>query len=239
MQDALQRLAPPEEPPQQRLDIARRVMKHLPETQWLRHNRNFGDHINGGDAGLYDLLLNPRDRAYTVPAFTALLRQAGLNVTCWVEPMRYDPVPLLPDPKLRARADLLDPTERAALAEALAGNMAVHIVYCVRAATPVQRADPDDAASVPVLREVTGEGLARAVRPDGTLPVTIDALRIPVALPPLATAILPLIDGTRSVGQIGAMLAARGTRPEVFMKAWRQTFAALEWINRLLLAAPN
>jgi SAM-dependent methyltransferase len=35
MQDVLRRLAPPDEMPQQRLDIARRVMKHLPETQWL------------------------------------------------------------------------------------------------------------------------------------------------------------------------------------------------------------
>ncbi len=77
MQDALRRLAPPDETPQQRLDIARRVMKHLPETQWLRHNRNFDDHINGGDAGLYDLLLNPRDRAYTVPELSALLRRRG------------------------------------------------------------------------------------------------------------------------------------------------------------------
>ncbi len=238
MQDALRRLAPPDDPPQQRLDIARRVMKHLPETQWLRHNRNFDDHINGGDAGLYDLLLNPRDRAYTVPEFSALLREAGLEVTCWVEPMRYDPVPLLPDPKLRARIDLLDPTERAALAESLAGNMAVHIVYCVRAGTTVQRADPNDADSVPVLREVTGEAMARAVRPDGTMPVTIDGLRIPVALPPMATAILPLIDGVRSVGQIGSILADRGIKPDVFAKTWQQTFAALERINRLLIAAP-
>src|SRR5450755_3357060 len=45
MQDALRRLAPPDQTPQQRLDVARRVMKHLPETQWLRHNRNFDDHI--------------------------------------------------------------------------------------------------------------------------------------------------------------------------------------------------
>ena len=78
MQDALRRLAPPDEPPQQRLDVARRVMKHLPETQWLRHNRNFDDHINGGDAGLYDLLLNPRDRAYTVPELERLLARRGL-----------------------------------------------------------------------------------------------------------------------------------------------------------------
>jgi SAM-dependent methyltransferase len=238
MQDALRRLAPSEEPPHQRLDIARRVMRHLPETQWLRHNRNFDDHINGGDAGLYDLLLNPRDRAYAVPDLDALLRDAGLRVTCWVEPCRYDPVPMLPDPKLRARIDAMDSTERAALAEALAGNMAVHIVYCVRADEPVRSADPNAETSVPVFREVDGETLARGIRPDGTLPVTFDGLRIPIALPALATAILPLIDGTRSVGQIGAILGGRGTRPEIFFKAWRQTFIALERINRLLLAAP-
>ena len=33
MQDVLRRLAPPDETPQQRLDVARRVMKHLPETR--------------------------------------------------------------------------------------------------------------------------------------------------------------------------------------------------------------
>jgi SAM-dependent methyltransferase len=238
MQDALRRLAPPEEPPQQRLDVARRVMKHLPETQWLRHNRNFDDHVNGGDAGLYDLLLNPRDRAFTVPAFSALLRDAGLRVSCWVEPIRYDPAPLLPDPKLRARLDGMDSTERAALAEALAGNMAVHIVYCVRDDAPPRRPDPSAETAVPVCREIGGETLASWIRPDGTMPVNFDGLRIAIALPPLASAILPLIDGRRSVGQIGAILAGRGTKPEAFAKAWRQTFGALERINRLLLAAP-
>ena len=238
MQDALRRLAPPDEPPQQRLDIARRVMKHLPETQWLRHNRNFDDHINGGDAGLYDLLLNPRDRAYTVPELNALLRDAGLRVTCWVEPIRYDPAPMLPDPRLRARLDAMDPTERAALAEALVGNMAVHILYCVRADDPPHHPDPLAETAVPVCREIDGETLARGIRPDGTLSVIFDGLRIPVALPPLATAILPLIDGRRSVGQIGAILAGRGIRPDAFAKAWGQTFAALERINRVLLAAP-
>jgi SAM-dependent methyltransferase len=237
MQDALRRLAPPEALPQHRLDIARRVMKHMPETQWLRLNRNFDDHINGGDAGLYDLLLNPRDRAYTVPAFNTLLQQAGLTVACWVEPMRYDPVPLLPDPKLRARIDAMEPVERAALAEALAGNVAVHIVYCTRVDEPVRRADPSDETSVPVLREIDGETLARGIRPDGMLIVTFDGLRIPVALPALATAILRLIDGNRSVGQIGALMVSRGTKPNVFNKAWHQTFSALERINRLLLAA--
>ena len=116
-------------------------MKHLPETQWLRQNHHFDDHINGGDAGLYDLLLNPRDRAFTVPDLHALLAGAGLEVACWVEPARYDPALLLPDPKLRARIEALDPMARAALAEALAGNMSVHIVYAVRAGEAAARAD--------------------------------------------------------------------------------------------------
>ena len=238
MQDALRRLAPADETPQQRLDIARRVMKHLPETQWLRHNRNFDDHINGGDAGLYDLLLNPRDRAYTVPEFAELLGAAGLRVTCWVEPARYDPAPMLPDPKLRVRLDGMDVTARAAVAEALAGNMAVHIVYCVRAGDPAVAADANDAAAVPVYREIDGETLAKGIRPDGTLSVTFDGRRLLVALPPATTAILPLIDGQRSLHEIGVILAGRGMKAEVFAKAWKQVFASLEGINRLLLAAP-
>ena len=78
-------------------------MRHLPETAWLRRNGFLDDHVNGGDAGLYDLLLNPRDRAFTVRDLHALLAGEGLDVTCWVEPARYDPIPLLPDPRLRAR----------------------------------------------------------------------------------------------------------------------------------------
>lgn len=238
MQDVLRRLAPPQDPPQQRLDVARRVMKNLPDTQWLRHNRNFDDHINGGDSGLYDLLLNPRDRAYTVTELAALLREAGLRVTCWVEPVRYDPALLLPDPKLRARLETMDATERAAVAEALAGNMAVHILYCVRADDSPHTFDPTAQAAVPVCRELGGEALARGIRADGTLIITVDGLRLPVALPPLASAILPLIDGRRSVGQIGALLAARGTKPDAFATAWLQTYQALVRINRVLLAAP-
>ena len=68
-------------------------MRHLPETAWLRRNGFLDDHVNGGDAGLYDLLLNPRDRAFTVRELHALLAGEGLAVTCWVEPARYDPHP--------------------------------------------------------------------------------------------------------------------------------------------------
>lgn len=250
VQDALRLLAPAEEPPAARLDVARRVMRHLPETAWLRQNRFLDDHVNGGDPGLYDLLLNPRDRAFTVPQLVALLARAGLRVACWIEPLRYDPLFWLPDPKLRARTEALDPTARAALAEALTGNINAHIVYCMRADAPTdpatppreraapQRADPLAPDAVPIGRQVSGEQLAGYIQPDGSIIMAFDGLRAPIPLPAMAAAILRLVDGQRTVGEIGATLAARGSSPEAFSRAWRATFTALEQVNRLLLAAP-
>ncbi len=237
LQEALRLLAPAEQPPATRLDVARRVMRHLPDSAWLRRNGYFGDHIEGGDAGLYDLLLNPRDRAYTVPALFDLLKGAGLRATALMEPLRYDPTVYLPDPKLRARAALLDPVGRAALAEALTGNMSTHVVYAVRD-TDAQEPDPMAPGAVPVAREMPAAEIARNIRDDGTLPFLFDGLRVPVALPPLAAAILGLIDGVRTVAAIGDVLATRGTPPDAFSRAWRQTYDALSRVNRILLAAP-
>ncbi len=237
LQEALRLLAPEEERPAARLDTARRVMRHLPESAWLRRNTLFADHLTGGDAGLYDLLLNPRDRAFSVPAFHALLNAAGLAVTAWMEPMRYDPAIYLPDAKLRARIALLPPIERAALAEALCGNMSTHVVYAVR---QVERpAPPDEVAlsAVPVMREMAGDELARHIRPDGTLPFLFDGLRVPVPLPGLTGAILRLVDGQRTVAEIGAGLAGR-VGPDAFLRAWRATYEPLSALNRVLLAPP-
>ncbi len=238
VQEALALLAPAELAPPVRLDTARRVMRHLPESNWLRANRNFSDHITGGDAGLYDLLLNPRDRAFTVTAFAALLAGAGMAVAAWMEPMRYDPATWMPDPKLRALAAALDPTARAALAEALTANMSVHIAYCRRAAEPVPRADPLSDTAVPVMREVPGAEPVKSIRPDGGLPFLFDGLRAVVRLPPEAPAILHAIDGTRTVGEIAVMLAGRGMAESRFRRAWAESFAALEAVNRVLLAPP-
>jgi SAM-dependent methyltransferase len=239
IQDGLRLLAPPAQDPATRLDVARRVMKHLPETAWLRANQSVSDHLNGEDAGLYDLLLNPRDQAFTVPALHDLLSRAGLGVTCWVEPLRYDPIPLLPDPKLRARVAALGLVERAAVAEALAGNMAAHIVYCARSREPSLRADPFSPDAVPICREITGEALAKSIQGNNILMVGLDALRVPVPLPVMAGAILRLIDGKRTVGEIGSIVASRGTSVEAFTRAWQALFPAMERINRVLLAAPQ
>lgn len=238
LQDALRLLAPPEQPPEQRLDTARRVMRHLPETAWLRRNSYFGDHIEGGDAGLYDLLLNPRDRAYTVPDLLALLEGAGLHAAALMEPLRYDPTAYLPDPRLRARIAALDPAGRGALAEGLTGNMSTHVVYAVRAGEAQPPPDPMRPEAIPVAREMPAAELARNIRPDGTLAFVFDGLRVPLALPPLAPALLRLVDGERTVGGMASEMQGRGTGADAFARAWRATYDALVSVNRVLLAAP-
>ena len=130
------------------------------------------------------------------------------------------------------------PTERAAVAEALAGNVNAHIVYCVREAERVGRADFMAEEAVPVTRELSGEAIASGIQPDGTITLALDGLRLPLALPALAPGILRFVDGRRTVGEIAAALAAHGTGAEAFARAWRATFTTLERINRLLLAAP-
>jgi hypothetical protein len=210
----------------------------MPETAWLRRNPWITDHEKGGDAGLYDLLLNPRDVAFTVPAFNALIAAAGLRIVCLVEPLRYDPLSYLSDPKLRPRIEAMDTVQRAALAEAITGNMGVHIAYCVRTDAPVITAPWDDPTAVPCLRELDGAKLAAGLPRDGVLRVIFDGLAVPVPLPRLAGAILSRIDGKRCIGEIGDELAQNGTAREVFTREFQALVGAMEKTNRLLISAP-
>lgn len=239
LQDALRLLAPQDQAMPSRLDTAKRVLRHLPETAWLRFNQSVQDHVSGGDAGIADLLLNPRDRAFTVGQLAELLDGAGLAPVCWVEPARYDPMRLMPDPRLRARADGLDSTGRAALAEALAGNMAMHVVYCTRKNEQPERPDPSSPDIVPIPRDGSGADIAKFIPPDLKMMMVFDGLRLPQPVPRLAAAILNLVNGVRTVGEIADSLAARGGSREQFAREWPALFAALEQGNRLLLAPPD
>ncbi len=147
-----------------------------------------------------------------------------------MEPTAYDPAILLPDPRLRARLAALDKLTRAAVAEALAGNMSTHIVYCVRAETSLPQADHRDPACIPVARETPMASFADRIRPDGTLPAQFNALTVQIPLPRLAAAILRRVDGIRTLAQIAEPFPAAQ-----FDAAWDATYRALEGMNRLLL----
>jgi SAM-dependent methyltransferase len=237
LQDALRRLVPPELAPPARVETARRLWRHLPDTAWLKKNPWITDHLTGGDAGLYDLLLNPRDVAFTVPALLGLVAGAGLRPITFVEPVRYDAARYLPDPRLRERIAAMPWQDSAAVAEAIAGNMGIHVLYAARAEDPVAPSRWEDPDAVPVLREAMAEQMARAAAA-GTLRVTFDGITLALPLPRLAPAILRRVDGRASLGAIRGVMVAEGAASARAEADLAETCRILEATNRLLLAAP-
>ena len=237
MQEVLRRLGADDAAPQ-RLDLARRLLRQLPATNWFKRNPFVGDHIKTGDAGLYDLLLHSQDRAYTVPEFAALVSGAGLEIAAFIEPWRYEPASYVNDGLLLKKLSPPDRLARAEMAELLAGNLKVHIAYVVkrgRAATAVARAD--DPTLIPVLRDDDGPTLARNSKPGGALTAHAEGLDIRFPLPARAGPILARIDGRRTLQDIHRELAADIGRLDwgAFKDEFDRLFTVFNGVNKMFL----
>jgi len=221
-----------------RLDLARRLLRQLPATNWLRKNPGIGDHLAGGDAGLYDLLLHARDRAYRVRELAALVETAGLATVARIEPWRYQPRRYLNDPALLKRIDTLDALAQAIFAEELAGNIKVHIAYLVRSTEMDDRiASPDDPTLVPVLKGLDGPTLARGLKPGAGVTAEADGISVRLPLPPRAGPLLAQIDGRRPIDAILDAVGGTGERTKA-QADFRATFETFNDLNRLFLVAP-
>jgi len=240
MQEMLRRLAPAAPDAEDRtaenragrIARARRLIAALPPTNRFRRNPFLSDHVDAGDAGLYDLLLHARDRAYRVPEIVDLLAGAGLAPTGFVEPARYDPATYLSAPALLKPLAGMGWLDRAALAELLAGNLRSHAFYAVpaaRAAAAVARPDP---SAVPVLRDMDGPAAAKGLGAGGAITADLDGVAARFPLPARATAILARIDGRRSLADIAADL---GLDWSAFAKAFAPLYRALNGLNKLYL----
>ncbi|MEE8443958.1 MAG: class I SAM-dependent methyltransferase [Alphaproteobacteria bacterium] len=233
---AMLRMIAGDGPSGERVAIARKLMQALPPGNWLRRNPTVGDYKRG-DAALFDLLLHSRDRAYTVPELADELAQAGLRAIAFIEPALYDPDTFIRDPALRKRVAELDWLERRAFAELLSGNRHKHTVYCVAAARKADTvARPADSAA-PVLREIDGAALAAAIGPDGAVKVSGDGMEMSVRLPPIAPALLRLIDGQRTIAELRAAIGAKVTDAE-FERQFGALYNALNGLNQMLLRYP-
>jgi 2-polyprenyl-3-methyl-5-hydroxy-6-metoxy-1,4-benzoquinol methylase len=238
LQAAMRELAPETLAPTERVKIARRVLEALPQTNWFKRNPFLGDHVQGGDAGLFDLLLHSRDRAFTVEEFAALADAGGLAIASFIEPVRYRPETYLADAALAKRTQDMPFLARAALAEKLAGNLTKHIAYLTwPKRLPDCIATIEGPQTIPILREVDGAALAASVSKAGALAGDLDGVKWRTALPPLAGAMLSRIDGKRSLGQIHAELQAldKALDWERFKRQFDQLYAAFNAANRLLL----
>src|SRR5258708_26121101 len=110
-----------------RLAVAKKLIAQLPPTNWLSRNPFVTDHIIEGDAGIFDLLLHARDRAYTVPELDELATGAGLRLVTFVPPARYEPASYLADAALLRRLREKTPSEPAAVCRKLARDIHNHV----------------------------------------------------------------------------------------------------------------
>ena len=74
LQELLRTLAPRSMALEDRIAMTKRLIRFLPTTNLFRRNPYLNDHVTGGDAGLYDLLLHSCDRAFTVPDIGTMAR---------------------------------------------------------------------------------------------------------------------------------------------------------------------
>ena len=114
LQQMLQTLAPLSMALEDRLAMAKRLIRFLPTTNLFRRNPYLNDHVTGGDAGLYDLLLHSCDRAFTVPEIGRMTAASGLRVVAFLEPVRYEPATYMSDPVIARQTSSLPLIERAA-----------------------------------------------------------------------------------------------------------------------------
>lgn len=226
----------------QRLDLVKRLLRQLPATNWLHRNPFIRDHLEQGDAGLYDLFLHACDRSFRVTEIVELAAAAGLRVTAFIEPAFYDPATYLPDPGdagLRRALGRLSWLQQCAFAELLAGNMRKHVFYVVKASNPVKLPDPDDMKAVPILRDLDGKTFADRCQPGAALTAQHEGTPVRRTLPPMTAPILRCIDGRRSVENIYAGLAAGGLARSAFEREWRALFTAFNGLGKLYLAYPS
>jgi len=240
LQELLRTLAPKSMATEDRIAMAKRLIRFLPTTNLFRRNPYLNDHVTGGDAGLYDLLLHSIDRAYTVPEIGTLASEAGLRVVAFLEPVRYEPATYMSDPVIARQASSLPLVERAAFAERLSGNLRTHVFYATRAGFDTV-ARPEDTSAIPVLRDMDAAKLAAGLQPGAPLVANLDGFPWRAQLPALAPRIIAQFDGRKTVAEIYTALGAQGgpggglPRWEDFYTQFEDLYVKLNGVNHLLL----
>lgn len=217
-----------------KVEITRRLLNSLPDTNRLKRNPFLTDH-QSDDAGLYDLLLHSRDRAYRVSEVYDLLDQAELDVVSFVAPANYDPDFVIADPKLKARVSRLTRREREAFAELLTGNLKKHTFYCAHKenadASRIAQAGPH---MKPYLHETDLNVILPAISAGKAFAGRRDGLKLELPMPPLAADILKQCDGAHTLEDIRQALTPQPARGDFYEQA-QALCRAFNSVNLMLL----
>ena len=229
--------------------MARAMLAAAPRSNWfLRGEDLHQDHRTGGDAGLFDLLLHPQDRAYTVPEiYSWFTDRCGLNVI-WSDLHRgrlpYEPEMVLANaaPELQARVAALDSRTRCAVAELASGALIAHSFYAMRNVDTVALYGDPDMVPMVVNDAATGADIAAVIDAHGNRPFILQHARsgLARALDPgrHVRDVFAALDGARSFRQVFAEARQRtgsDTSDAELFAEFEPWYRALESIDRLLL----
>ena len=181
-------------------------------------------------AALADALLNPQDRAYSVPQLFDFLDRAGLSFGRWLSQAAYSPrcgvVAGLPQAPSMAQ---LAPAEQYAAVELFRGTMVMHSVVAYRSDRPGGSPQPDFAGEawcghVPIRRPDTVCVQDPARMPSGAAAVLINRQHtdrdLVLPIDAAEKRLLELVDGQRSIAEIAPALADRERARDLFERLW-------------------
>lgn len=206
--------------------LARSFLTGLPARNWLSLNPGFADLAKADDIEIADVLLNPRDRAFTTTELDDLMTGAGLRIRCFCPPYLYDPAAALRNPTLKAAAAALDRRSQWQLAEFLQGSFRKHVLYATKPVPGAVVGEPDadpvgrllgepDTLLVPANIDLPALAASIADAPDGryALQFKVDGreLSIGTRFTPLDLAIMGAFDGPTRVGEILNRLESRSS----------------------------
>ncbi|MBK20336.1 MAG: methyltransferase [Rhodospirillaceae bacterium] len=227
--------------PVDQVAFARKLLENLPSTNWLKRNSLVGDHLNEGDAGLYDLLLHSQDRAYSVSELNTFIGEADMRITTFIAPFAYDPSHHVEDEELASKFETMSWIERCAFTELLTGSLKTHIAYLVKSKRGDKSvATVDDTDLAPILVGLEPKSAANALRDKGQLNAELEGLRYSFPITHDECAVLELFDGHRTQKDICAALSVLRTdfSEKSATQSFRKLFKVLNGLNLSFLRKP-
>ena len=214
MQELMRRINQNENNRQEKVENCKIVLQNLPDSNWfkLSGGLNIIDITQYGDIGIYDLLLHPQDRAYTVPQLYEFVEEAGLNIVQFFGDdgrgdYKYKPETYINDKELLTLIAGFDLREKQAIAELLCGDIQRHVFYAARTVQPVPSIEDLDNIPSLALRfnsSAYKELYSASMRDKDVLTLQEGAtgLNIHIRKTPNTSKILKFMDGKKSLKQI-------------------------------------
>jgi SAM-dependent methyltransferase len=239
MQDLLRRLGG-DLPLAERASLAQQVVESL----WPLHffkalglHRSSDDLTRGGAAGVIDLLLHARDRAYTVDQVHDLLAGAGARLLSFSRPLLYHPDGYPMTDMMRRQMTTLDERGRQGVCELLNGRLAKHEFFATGAGfvpdVPLPGAAPDAVRPL-VYEPLVRDHLSRLPITSQGFEHSTEGCTISLTLSLVDAALLRAVDGARTLEGVfreaRRFLVREGVRPSEteLAEAWTRVFAPLE-----------